>query len=103
MSQETNQETAEQLTPEQLKKRRDNLINYYKNQTLVLEAQFKYESVMADIEEARVKRMTMIMRQAQMAAPQQDEEEEDPSAESNLTPEPEPEPEQPKERKLKTS
>jgi hypothetical protein len=55
---------------------------------------------MADIEEQRVKRMTMIMRQAQMAAPQQDEEEEeDPSAESNLTPEPE----QPKERKLKTS
>lgn len=102
MSQETNQETAEQLTPEQLKKRRDDLITYYKNQTLVLEAQFKYESVMADIEEQRVKRMTMIMRQAQMAAPQQDEEEEeDPSAESNLTPEPEPE--QPKERKLKTS
>jgi hypothetical protein len=100
MSQETNQETAEQLTPEQLKKRRDDLITYYKNQTLVLEAQFKYESVMADIEEQRVKRMTMIMRQAQMAAPQQDEEEEeDPSAESNLTPEPE----QPKERKLKTS
>ena len=102
MSQETNQETAEQLTPEQLKKRRDDLITYYKNQTLVLEAQFKYESVMADIEEQRVKRMTMIMRQAQMAAPQQDEEEEEePSAESNLTPEPEPE--QPKERKLKTS
>ena len=102
MSQETNQETAEQLTPEQLKKRRDDLINYYKNQTLVLEAQFKYESVMADIEEQRVKRMTMIMRQAQMAAPQQDEEEEeDPSAESNLTPEPEPQ--QPKERKLKKS
>jgi len=102
MSQETNQETAEQLTPEQLKKRRDDLITYYKNQTAVLEAQFKYEAVMADIEEQRVKRMTMIMRQAQMAAPQQEEEEEEePSAESNLTPEPEPE--QPKERKLKTS
>ena len=101
MSQETNQETAEQLTPEQLKKRRDDLVNYYKNQTLVLEAQFKYETVMADIEEARVKRMTMIMRQAQMAAPQQEEEEEDDS----LTPDPTPEPEatQPKERKLKTS
>jgi hypothetical protein len=101
MSQETNQETAEQLTPEQLKKRRDDLVNYYKNQTLVLEAQLKYENVMADIEEARVKRMTMIMRQAQMAAPPQEEEEEDDS----LTPDPTPEPEatQPKERKLKTS
>lgn len=101
MSQETNQETAEQLTPEQLKKRRDDLINYYKNQTLVLEAQFKYESVMADIEEQRVKRMTMIMRQAQMAAPQQEEEEEEEP--SNETSTPEPEATQPKERKLKTS
>lgn len=101
MSQETNQETAEKLTPEQLKKRRDDLINYYKNQTLVLEAQFKYESVMADIEEQRVKRMTMIMRQAQMAAPQQEEEEEEEPL--NETPTPEPEATQPKERKLKTS
>jgi hypothetical protein len=101
MSQETNQETAEQLTPEQLKKRRDDLITYYKNQTAVLEAQFKYESVMADIEEQRVKRMTMIMRQAQMAAPQQEEEEEEESL--NETPTPEPEVTQPKERKLKTS
>jgi hypothetical protein len=101
MSQETNQETAEQLTPEQLKKRRDDLITYYKNQTAVLEAQFKYESVMADIEEQRVKRMTMIMRQAQMAAPQQEEEEEEEPL--NETPTPEPEVTQPKERKLKTS
>ena len=97
MSQETNQETAEKLTPEQLKKRRDDLITYYKNQTAVLEAQFKYESVMADIEEQRVKRMTMIMRQAQMAAPEQEEEL------LNETPTPEPEAAQPKERKLKTS
>jgi hypothetical protein len=103
MSQETNQETAEQLTPEQLKKRRDDLITYYKNQTAVLEAQFKYESVMADIEEQRVKRMTMIMRQAQMAAPQQDEEEEEELSNETPTPTPEPEVTQPKERKLKTS
>lgn len=101
MSQETNQETAEQLTPEQLKKRRDDLITYYKNQTAVLEAQFKYEAVMADIEEQRVKRMTMIMRQAQMAAPQQEEEEEEEPL--NETPTPKPEVTQPKERKLKTS
>lgn len=101
MSQETNQETAEKLTPEQLKKRRDDLITYYKNQTAVLEAQFKYEAVMADIEEQRVKRMTMIMRQAQMAAPEQEEEEEEELL--NETPTPEPEAAQPKERKLKTS
>ena len=100
MSQETNQETVEQLTPEQMEKRRKDLINYYKNQTAVLEAQLKYESIMADIEEQRVKRMTMIMRQAQMAAPPQEEEDDD-----SLTPDSTPEPEatQPKDRKLKTS
>lgn len=102
MSQETNQETVEQLTPEQLEKRRKDLINYYKNQTAVLEAQFKYEAVMADIEEQRVKRMTMIMRQAQMTAPPQEEEEED-DVPQQSAPEPTAEPTQPKERKLKTS
>jgi hypothetical protein len=103
MSQETNQETAEKLTPEQLKKRRTDLIDYYKNQTSVLEAQLKYESVMADIEEARVKRMTMIMRQAQMAAPEQEEEEEEEPSNDTPTSTPEPDTAQPKERKLKTS
>lgn len=102
MSQETNQETQEQFTPEQLEKRRKDLVNYYKNQTTVLEAQLKYESVMADIEEARVKRMTMIMRQAQMTAPQPEEEEEE---EKEKAPETSNEAatEAPKERKLKTS
>lgn len=98
MSQETNQETVEQLTPEQMEKRRKDLINYYKNQTAVLEAQFKYEAVMADIEEARVKRMTMIMRQAQMTAPPQEEEDDDKPEVSDPSQEG-----QPKERKLKTT
>lgn len=102
MSQETNNETIDQPTPEQLEKRRKDLINYYKNQVAVLKAQFEYEAVMADIEEQRVKRMTMIMRQAQMAAPQEEEEEEEPSNETP-TSTPEPEVAQPKERKLKTS
>ena len=101
MSQETNQETVEQLTPEQMEKRRKDLINYYKNQTAVLEAQLKYESIMADIEEQRVKRMTMIMRQAQLAAPPQEEEEED--LPQQPAPDQPTEAAQPKERKLKTT
>ena len=100
MSQETNQETVEQLSPEQLEKRRKDLINYYKNQTAVLEAQLKYESTMADIEEARVKRMTMIMRMAQMTAPPQEEEEEE---EDNKSEVPETQEGPAKERKLKTT
>ena len=97
MSEETNQETAENLTPEQLEQRRTNLVKYYEKQVYVLKAQLAYETMLADIEEQRVKRMTMIMRQAQMAAPQQEEEEEE-----EPTPVPEPNAEEPaKERKLK--
>jgi hypothetical protein len=97
MSEETNQETVENLTPEQLEQRRTNLVKYYEKQVYVLKAQLAYETMLADIEEQRVKRMTMIMRQAQMAAPQQEEEEEE-----EPTPVPEPNAEEPaKERKLK--
>jgi len=80
MSEETNQETVENLTPEQLEQRRTNLVKYYEKQVYVLKAQLAYETMLADIEEQRVKRMTMIMRQAQMSAPQEEEEEEEPIA-----------------------
>ena len=96
MSEETNQETVENLTPEQLEQRRTNLVKYYEKQVYVLKAQLAYETMLADIEEQRVKRMTMIMRQAQMAAPQQEEEEEEEPSET-----PAPPTEEPKERKLK--
>jgi len=95
MSQETNQETAEKLTPEQMEQRRKDLVVYYEKQNYVLKAQLAYETTMADIEEQRARRMTMIMRQAQIAAPQQKEEEEEPSET------PAPPTEEPKERKLK--
>ena len=94
MSQETNQETAEKLTPEQLEIRRKELVVYYEKQNYVLKAQLAYETTMADIEEQRARRMTMIMRQAQMAAPQQEEEEEPSET-------PAPPTEELKERKLK--
>lgn len=94
MSQETNQETAEKLTPEQLEQRRKDLVLYYEKQNYVLKAQLAYETTMADIEEQRARRMTMIMRQAQMAAPQPEEEEEPSET-------PAPPTEEPKERKLK--
>lgn len=94
MSQETNQETAEKLTPEQLEQRRKDLVLYYERQNYVLKAQLAYETTMADIEEQRARRMTMIMRQAQMAAPQPEEEEEPSET-------PAPPTEEPKERKLK--
>jgi hypothetical protein len=61
-------EEKEELSPEQLKANRDKVINYYKNQIEVLEYQARHESLLADIESSRAKRMEMIIRQAQMKA-----------------------------------
>lgn len=70
MTEENNQEeTAEkQLTEEQLLEIRKRMIKYYKDQIGVLEPQAKYETLLADIEEARARRMQMSIRLAQMMA-----------------------------------
>lgn len=70
MTEENNQEeTAEkQLTEEQLLEIRKRMIKYYKEQIGVLEPQARYETLLADIEEARARRMQMSIRLAQMMA-----------------------------------
>lgn len=70
MTEENNQEeTAEKpLTEEQLLEIRKRMIKYYKDQIGVLEPQAKYETLLADIEEARARRMQMSIRLAQMMA-----------------------------------
>lgn len=63
------EETAEKpLTEEQLLEIRKRMIKYYKDQIGVLEPQAKYETLLADIEEARARRMQMSIRLAQMMA-----------------------------------
>jgi hypothetical protein len=89
MSEETaNNEQVAAPTPEQLTEYRNNMLQYYKNETPLLEAQLDYERLVADIEEARVKALTMVIRQAQLKA--------GPPKEAPITPSPERQ-----ERKLK--
>lgn len=102
MSEKTNNpnfpEGERELSPEEMAQFRKKAAAYYKDQTLVLEAQFKYETLLAEIEEARAKRMTMTLRMAQMMAGPPKESEVDPSGN-------EPSPENTEERparKLKT-
>lgn len=73
MTEENNQSGTEaseekQLTEEQLLEIRKRMIKYYKDQIGVLEPQAKYETLLADIEEARARRMQMSIRLAQMMA-----------------------------------
>jgi hypothetical protein len=104
MSETTNnpeiQEEEESITPAQMAAYRKNMQQYYKEQLPLLKAQLEYERTIADIEEARVKAMTMVIRQAQLKAGPPREPEAPLSPEGN----PEvPETETPKqERKLKT-
>lgn len=62
-------EEKKELTPEQIEDSRKKVIQYYKKQAEVLEYQAKYETLLADIETSRARRMEMTIRQAQMAAP----------------------------------
>lgn len=100
MTEETNKQ--EELTPEQLTAQRLKVINYYTAQIDVLKVQAEYEKLLAEIEESRAKRMSMIISQARMSQGPADEEQEQ---EQEQTPEAEvkaPETAQtPKERKLK--
>lgn len=73
MTAENNQSGAEateekQLTEGQLLEIRKRMIKYYQEQNTVLGPQAKYETLLADIEEARARRMQMSIRLAQMMA-----------------------------------
>jgi 5-methylthioribose kinase len=77
MSEETAQNTAQKvLTPKELQEKRDQITENFKNQIPLLTAQLEYENLLANIEQARAKRMEMIIRQAQMQAGPEPEKEE---------------------------
>lgn len=75
MSEEKNQPEQEQLTPEQILERKAQLKEFYANQMDLLRPQLEYETTLASIEEQRFKRMTMIIRQAEMSMGPKEEKE----------------------------
>jgi len=77
-----NQQQMEELSPEQLEARRDEMKEFYENSLPYLEAQAKYEKLLTEVEEARYKRATMQLQYATMMAatqqPQENEEDDEP-------------------------
>jgi hypothetical protein len=69
------EENKEVLTPEEVKERKEKLIEYYTEQVNFLTVQLKYETLVTDIEEQRAKRLQFQVMVANMLAPDDDEEE----------------------------
>ena len=67
-----------ELTPEQIKEYRKIRLSYYNEEMPMLKQQLAYETVVTDIEEQRLKRMSYIMKMAQMSTPPEVEKEEAP-------------------------
>ena len=84
MSQETNNQenTEHQYTEEQLKSMRAEMIRYYSEEVKFLKKQEEFERLSADIEEHKVRKLTMMHRSAQIYASidaaEHEEPEEDP-------------------------
>jgi hypothetical protein len=73
-----NQHQQEQLSEEEMQARKEEMLNFYKDSMEYLEAQHKYESLLADIDEARLKRASIQMQFANLMAAQQEASEEEP-------------------------
>ena len=91
MSETTNKDPREmpEPSPEEIKQMRANMQAYYKEQLPLVKVQAEYEKYLADIEEARARRISMSIRIAQMMTPE-------PETETETE-----EPSEKKERKLK--
>lgn len=71
MSEETNNDKGqeENLSPEEIAKRKKDLIKFYKDQIDFLKPQKEYYETLADIEEAKFRRLVAMMRVGQLMAP----------------------------------
>lgn len=90
----TNEEIQEQEpTAEEIQIMRERMESYYDTQIPFLEKQMKYENLLADIEQARARRIEMTIRIAQMTMGPQQEDAQN-GSDGDIEP-------KPKERKLK--
>jgi len=71
-------EENKELTPEEVKERKEKLVQYYTEQVEFLTVQLEYESLVTQIEEQRAKRLQYQVMVANMLADEPEEEEEKP-------------------------
>ena len=67
-NQNPNPEEKKELTEEEILAMRTNMINFYKEQIDLIKPQAEYEMLLADIEEARLRKLSAKMRYAQLIA-----------------------------------
>jgi len=72
-----NQHVEEQMSPEELAQRKEEMKNFYDDSVPYLESQAKYEKLLTEIEEARFKRANYQYQFAMMMANQPKEEEDE--------------------------
>lgn len=69
-------EENKELTPEEVKERKEKLVQYYTEQVEFLTVQLEYETLVTQIEEQRAKRLQYQVMVANMLADEPEEEEE---------------------------
>lgn len=79
MSEETNQEP----TTEEILAYKNNMLKFYKDQIPFLESQKKYETLKADIEEAKYRQLENRVKYIQLQLSVQEKQEEDGKSESD--------------------
>ena len=93
-----NPNQQENLSPEELALKKEEMLQFYEESMPYLKAQYDYEKMLADIDEMRLKRTQIQMQYAMMMAPPEEGEEESPMAEAPPAPQ-----KTPKKRVLKTT
>ena len=66
-------ENPENLSPEELVAKKEEMLKFYKDSMPYLQAQFDYEELLSQIDEMRLKRTQIQMAYAQMMAPPEEE------------------------------
>lgn len=72
-----NQQLEDQLTPEELESRRDEMKEFYEKSLPYLKSQAEYEKLLTEVEESRFKRANMQIQYANMMTAVQGPEESD--------------------------
>jgi len=71
---QTNEEMGKDLSPEELKQKKDEMLDFYVESMPYLDAQLLYEKKLAEIDEVRFKRFSISMQSAMMMQEPSEEE-----------------------------
>ena len=71
-----------QFTAEEIAARKQEMLEFYKEQIDFMSVQHEFEKLSADIEDQRLRRMVAMVRQAQLQTPPEEEDDDQPESEA---------------------